>query len=61
MELDEELNDSERTPCEIWSRVMGYHGPIDSWNVGKKAEHRDRVYFVDSKSYLHEQNRVSSS
>lgn len=60
MGLDEELNDSERTPCEIWSRVMGYHRPIDSWNIGKKAEHRDRVYFVDSESY-HEQSRVSSS
>jgi len=37
----------ERTRCEVWSRVMGYHRPISQWNTGKQAEHNDRKYFVD--------------
>lgn len=39
------LEDAERTPCEIWTRVMGYHRPIDSFNAGKQAEHAERCYF----------------
>jgi len=32
-------------PVEVWTRVMGYHRPISSWNKGKQSEHADRVYF----------------
>lgn len=42
-----ELKDEERTRCEIWTRVMGYHRPLTSWNTGKKAEHADRLYFEE--------------
>jgi ribonucleoside-triphosphate reductase len=31
---------------EIWSRVVGYHRPIQSWNVGKQSEFVDRKAFV---------------
>jgi hypothetical protein len=41
----EGLSDAERTPCEIWTRVMGYHRPISAWNAGKQAEHRERRSF----------------
>ncbi len=41
----QQLKDEERTRCEIWSRVMGYHRPVSSWNVGKKQEHADRTLF----------------
>jgi anaerobic ribonucleoside-triphosphate reductase len=40
-----ELKDEERTRCEVWTRVMGYHRPISSWNRGKKSEHQERCYF----------------
>ena len=23
-----QLKDSERQPCEVWTRVMGYHRPV---------------------------------
>ncbi len=36
------LLDSERTKCEIWTRVMGYHRPVSEWNIGKKQEFADR-------------------
>lgn len=39
------LHEHERTRCEIWSRVMGYHRPVSSWNPGKQQEHADRVQF----------------
>lgn len=42
-----EIHDSERQPCEIWTRVMGYHRPVSQYNVGKKAEFEDRVFFEE--------------
>ncbi|MEO5342948.1 MAG: anaerobic ribonucleoside-triphosphate reductase [Gammaproteobacteria bacterium SHHR-1] len=39
------LKDAERTRCEIWTRVMGYHRPVSSWNPGKQSEHQERQYF----------------
>lgn len=41
------LSDSERQPCEIWSRVMGYHRPISEWNHGKKQEFAERRQFIE--------------
>jgi len=40
-----EIKDEERTRCEIWTRVMGYHRPVSAWNPGKQAEHAERIYF----------------
>ncbi len=42
-----ELKDEERTRCEIWTRVMGYHRPLNSFNPGKKAEHGQRKFFSE--------------
>ena len=42
-----EVPDSERTRCEIWSRVMGYLRPVDQWNPGKRSEHRERLPFKE--------------
>ena len=39
------LKDQERQPCEIWTRVMGYHRPVSSFNIGKKGEHQERKFF----------------
>lgn len=43
------LNDAERQPCEIWTRVMGYHRPVSSFNKGKKSEHSERNHFIEDK------------
>jgi hypothetical protein len=42
-----ELLPEERTPCEVWTRVMGYHRPVAAFNAGKRAEHADRLYFCE--------------
>lgn len=36
-----------RQICEIYSRVMGYHRPLEFWNAGKQQEHRDRRLFSE--------------
>jgi hypothetical protein len=45
-----ELKDEERTRCEIWTRVMGYHRPVSAFNPGKKSEHAERVLFLEAKT-----------
>lgn len=38
----------ERTRCEIWTRVMGYHRPVSAFNPGKQSEHNERLrYEID--------------
>ena len=41
------LKDEERTRCEVWTRVMGYHRPVTSFNKGKQSEHQERRFFVE--------------
>jgi Anaerobic ribonucleoside-triphosphate reductase len=42
------LTDDERQRCEVWTRVMGYHRPVASFNVGKKGEHSERRFFRET-------------
>ena len=39
------IKNSDRTKCEVWTRVMGYHRPVDSFNIGKQGEVAERKYF----------------
>ena len=36
---------AERTACEIYTRVMGYHRPVSHFNIGKKSEFYSRKTF----------------
>jgi len=47
------LSDDERTRCEVWTRVMGYHRPVASFNIGKKGEHCERRFFVEERARPH--------
>ncbi|MDR2565456.1 MAG: ribonucleoside triphosphate reductase [Bifidobacteriaceae bacterium] len=38
---------AEPVACEVWTRVMGYHRPVSSFNVGKQGEHHERVHFAE--------------
>jgi hypothetical protein len=42
------LTADERQRCEVWTRVMGYHRPVASFNIGKKGEHAERCFFVEA-------------
>ncbi len=37
--------DEERQRCEVWTRVMGYHRPVASFNIGKQGEFLERRHF----------------
>lgn len=38
--------------CEVWTRVMGYHRPVSSFNIGKKGEHAERTHFREAAAAL---------
>ncbi len=44
--------ENKRTKCTIYTRVMGYHRPIESFNIGKKGEHEQRSYFMEIKKAI---------
>jgi hypothetical protein len=41
------LAEHERQRCEVWTRVMGYHRPMNSFNIGKQGEFHERRYFAE--------------
>ena len=41
------LDSDPRQRCEVWTRVMGYHRPVSSFNIGKRGEHEERVAFSE--------------
>lgn len=42
-----EMNPSQPQECEVWTRVMGYFRPVQSFNIGKKGEYAERQMFVE--------------
>jgi len=47
MNEDLKLDDSERTECECWTRVMGYLRPTSQFNKGKVSEYKERLMFEE--------------
>jgi hypothetical protein len=46
--MTQEQMTTERTRCEVWTRVMGYHRPVSHFNIGKKSEHYSRKHFTET-------------
>lgn len=44
------LEKEERQPCEVYTRVMGYIKPTNTFNVGKKSEYDSRKCFTEEKA-----------
>lgn len=44
-ELKKEIQDVHGSKCEVYSRVVGYLRPVQSWNNGKKEEFKMRQKF----------------
>lgn len=42
---EKQIDDEDRQPCEVWTRVMGYFRPVAFFNNGKRAEHEQRRFF----------------
>jgi len=45
-----EKSKEKRTKCIVYTRVMGYHRPVESFNIGKKGEHQERKFFLEKVS-----------
>jgi len=39
------LLEKKRQKCIVYTRVMGYHRPVESFNKGKQGEHKQRKQF----------------
>ena len=39
---------TERTKCDVYSRVVGFITPTKYWNKGKREEYKDRVEYKPS-------------
>lgn len=42
-----QASNEKRTRCTVYTRVMGYHRPVESFNIGKKQEHKERTQFKE--------------
>ncbi len=49
IKIQQQLSNDERQPCERWTRVMGYYRPISQFNIGKKGEYSERIFFKECK------------
>ncbi len=38
---------AKRQKCIVYTRVMGYHRPVESFNIGKTGEHKQRKQFIE--------------
>ncbi|MCD4557460.1 ribonucleoside triphosphate reductase [Schaalia sp. lx-100] len=45
----------EAVECEVWTRVMGYFRPVQSFNIGKKGEYAERQMFSEKAAASHGQ------
>ena len=43
----------EPQACEVWTRVMGYFRPVQSFNIGKKGEYNERQMFSEGAADAH--------
>ena len=37
--------ETKRTPCEVYSRIVGYLRPVQQWNDAKQSEFSNRKTF----------------
>lgn len=40
-------HEAERTKCTVYTRVMGYHRPVETFNEGKQGEFYERAHFME--------------
>jgi len=39
------MGELKRQRCEVYSRVVGYLRPVNTWNKGKTYEYKDRITY----------------
>lgn len=48
-----DIPQEKRTKCEVWTRVMGYHRPVEMFNKGKQSEFAERKCFSEKRAVAH--------
>lgn len=43
---------------QVWTRVMGYFRPVQSFNIGKKGEHHERIFFKENDKSICEHDDI---
>ena len=46
--------------CKVFSRVVGYYRPVQTWNDGKREEFKDRLEYAEKKSLKHVESMTKS-
>lgn len=49
----------KKIPCQVWSRVTGYLRPVESWNIAKREEFKDRVNYKVNRKHEPRMRRVN--
>ena len=44
-ELERDLQNVKGTPCEVYTRIVGYFRPVKEWNPGKQEEYGERIVY----------------
>lgn len=47
VELEKKKNEVQGTPCEVYTRIVGYYRSLKNWNRGKTEEYKQRVPFKE--------------
>ena len=47
--------------CQVFSRVVGYFRPVQTWNDGKREEFNDRLEYLEDKSIRSANNMAKKS
>ncbi|PNX45727.1 MAG: hypothetical protein BV456_13225, partial [Thermoplasmata archaeon M8B2D] len=42
---------------QVWTRVMGYHRPVNNFNIGKQGEHYERIFFKENEKKICEKEK----
>jgi len=45
-----QIANTQRTPCEVFSRSMGFIRPVSNFNIGKYSEFCERKTFTEQNS-----------
>ena len=46
-----QASNNQRTPCEVFSRSMGFIRPVSNFNIGKYSEFCERKTFTEANSW----------
>ena len=44
-ELKKKIAENRGSKCEVYSRIVGYHRPVENWNEGKKEDFKNRTVY----------------